>query len=97
MADAPSKSPPRFARLDATLRVLVALLGTVPLTVLLLSLFSHLVLGGTPLSQILALLLLIPVWIAACSICLIFSSGVRVAAWVTALTVAAALISRLAT
>lgn len=95
----PAAAPPltrsaRVPRLDATLRVLVALLGTIPLTVLALSLFSRAVFGGTALAEVLALLLLVPVWITACSICLASASGLRVTAWVAALTAAAALLAR---
>jgi hypothetical protein len=97
MPDTPPDASPRLPRLDATARVLVALLGTMPLTVLLVALFCRGVLGGTPRSEILALLLLIPVWIAACSVCLVFSSGLRVTAWVAGLTALAALLLRLTT
>jgi hypothetical protein len=84
-------------RLDAALRLAVALLGTWPLTTLLLSLLVRGVLGGAPAAEALAPVLLVPCWLIACCTCMVARSGVRATGWVALTTAAAALLLHLAT
>ena len=103
-ADKPSEAseaneaadPPSTLRdkLDTALRVTVALVGTLPMTVLLLSLIARGLFAGSQLAEALMPVLLLPCWLAASSVCLVAERGTRLTAWVAGITAAAALLLR---
>lgn len=85
MAEPQPPSPLR--KLDAVLRVVVALLGTIPMTVLALSLGLRL-LCSPAMAEALAAVLFLPCWIAAISVAWVVSRGVKLATWVLAISAA---------
>ncbi len=74
-------------KLDSVLRVIVALVGTIPMTVLSLSLALRL-LCSPPTAEALAAVLFLPCWIAAISVAWVVTRGVKLTAWVLAISAA---------
>jgi hypothetical protein len=88
------KSSSLLHKLDVTLRVLASIVGTLPMTVLLLSLISRGLWGSSGLGEALVLVLVLPCWLSVCCVCIVAKSGVRVAAGIALVTVAASLLLR---
>jgi hypothetical protein len=86
------KSPFVPSKLDVTLRITVATLGTLPMSALLLSLISRVLADGSPLAEALVPVLLLPAWLLAFSICIVAERGTRLAAWVAGITAVTALL-----
>lgn len=81
------KKPSFLLRLDALLRIVVALFGTIPMTVLLLSLLLR-VLCSPPVAEALAAVLFFPCWLTAISLAWVVTRGVKLTAWVAAISAA---------
>lgn len=88
------KSSSVLHKLDVTLRVIASIAGTLPMTIMLLSLISRGLLGSSGLGEALVLVLVLPCWLSACCVCIVAKSGVRVAAGIALITVAASLLLR---
>jgi hypothetical protein len=92
MAETPTTA---LQKLDAALRITVALVGTFPMTAMVLSVIVHGVFGGSDLWVALAPVLLLPCWLVASSVLLVVESGVRAAGWVALVTAGAAVLLHL--
>lgn len=89
------KKPTSFlSKLDALLRILVALFGTIPMTALLLSLLLRLACSA-PVAEALAAVLFFPCWITAISVAWVVTRGVKLTAWVAGISAASWLLLHL--